>query len=155
MCKFTCERPLTIMAFNANGIAGQSNELEILLYERNIDILLINETHLKEKDKFRLQNYHIYTSFIHRHRVDQHLPDHLEIQGRAVHQLRRPPADTAWVPGPAAEGGRLWLHRRRRWPRLTDSWPTTTARHTCDLTIYKPNGSSLGELLVKFKFASS
>ena len=48
------------MAYNANGIAGQSNELEMILYERKIDILLINETHLKEKDKFRLTNYIIY-----------------------------------------------------------------------------------------------
>ena len=50
------------MAFNANGIAGQSNELEMILYERKIDILLINETHLKENDKFRLSNYTIYRS---------------------------------------------------------------------------------------------
>ena len=59
MCKFTRERPLTIMAFNANGIARQSNELEIILYGRKIDILLINETHLKETHKFRLTNYYI------------------------------------------------------------------------------------------------
>ena len=55
-----CERPVTIMAFNANGIEGQINELELLLHERNIDILLLNETHLKPKNKFRLQNYFIY-----------------------------------------------------------------------------------------------
>ena len=29
-------------------------------YERDIDILLLNETHLKDKDKFRLRNCYIY-----------------------------------------------------------------------------------------------
>ena len=48
------------MAFNANGIRGQTHELETLLYERNVDIVLLNETHLKSKDKFRMQNYYIY-----------------------------------------------------------------------------------------------
>ena len=60
MTKFTNGRSLNIIAFNANGIREQTHELESLLYERNIDILLINETHLKPKDKFRLQNYFIY-----------------------------------------------------------------------------------------------
>ena len=60
MTKFTYGRSLNIIAFNANGIREQTHELESLLYERNIDILLINETHLKPKDKFRLQNYFIY-----------------------------------------------------------------------------------------------
>ena len=60
MCKDNCERPVSIMAFNANGIDGQIDELEMVLHERNIDILLLNETHLKTKDKFRLKNYHIY-----------------------------------------------------------------------------------------------
>ena len=59
MCKFTCERPLSSIAFNSNWIACQSNELEIL-YVRKIDILVINETHLKENDKFRFTNYIIY-----------------------------------------------------------------------------------------------
>ena len=59
MCKFTCKRPLSSIAFNANWIAGQSNELEIL-YVRKIYILLINETHLNENDKFRFTNYIIY-----------------------------------------------------------------------------------------------
>ena len=45
MCKFTGERLLSIMAFNANGIVEQIRELELILHERNIDILLINETH--------------------------------------------------------------------------------------------------------------
>ena len=60
MCKFTCGRPLSIMAFNANGIEGQMRELEMVLYERQIDILLINETHLKEKDKLNFPNYYTY-----------------------------------------------------------------------------------------------
>ena len=32
------------MAFSANGIMEQTHELETLLYERNIDIVLLNET---------------------------------------------------------------------------------------------------------------
>ena len=60
MCRQTCERFLSIMAFNANGVVDQARELEMVLHERKIDILLINETHLKEKDKFRLTNYYIY-----------------------------------------------------------------------------------------------
>ena len=60
MCRTTCERPVSIMAFNANGIEGQINELEMVLYERDIDILLLNETHLKDKDKFKLINYYTY-----------------------------------------------------------------------------------------------
>ena len=48
------------MAFNANGIGWQTNELELILYEIQIDILLINETHLRENYKFRFTNYTIY-----------------------------------------------------------------------------------------------
>ena len=55
-----CGRPISIMAFNANGIEGQTRELEIVLAERNVDILLLNETHLKKKDKFKLRNYYVY-----------------------------------------------------------------------------------------------
>ena len=44
----------------ANGIVEQARELEMIVYETNIDIILINETHLKEKDKIRLQNYYTY-----------------------------------------------------------------------------------------------
>ena len=60
MCKYTCGRSVSIMAYNANGIVEQARELETILYERDIDIILINETHLKEKDKIRLQNYYTY-----------------------------------------------------------------------------------------------
>ena len=35
-------------------------DLESLIYEINIDIVLLNETRLKTKDKFRLQNYFTY-----------------------------------------------------------------------------------------------
>ena len=60
MAKFTSGRSLTIMAFNADRIMGQVHELEKILYERNIDILLLNETRLKTKDKFKIQNYYTY-----------------------------------------------------------------------------------------------
>ena len=49
MRRHTRERVLSIMAFNANGVVEQARELEMILHERKIDILLINETHLKEK----------------------------------------------------------------------------------------------------------
>ena len=48
MAEFTSGKSLNIMAFNADGITGQVHELESILYERNIDILLLNETHLSE-----------------------------------------------------------------------------------------------------------
>ena len=38
----------------------KSSDLEMILYERKINILLINETHLKENDKFRFTKYIIY-----------------------------------------------------------------------------------------------
>ena len=49
-----------MLRFQCQWKEGQISELEMVLYERDIDILLLNETHLKDKDKFRLRNYYIY-----------------------------------------------------------------------------------------------
>ena len=85
----------------------------------------------------------------------RHLPAHLEIQGRATvssgdHQLRRSPADPAWVPRQqwrALDGGWQRRRRRRRWLRLdTDTRRLLLLTWNCD-NLLNLNVSFLGELL--------
>lgn len=58
----TTQYELHVMHFNAQGITNPSSilELEHLINERKVDIVLLNETFLKPKHKFKLRNYKIY-----------------------------------------------------------------------------------------------
>lgn len=51
---------LNIMYWNANGIKSKKQELLIFLKEQNIDIALINETHLRGTDKLSLYPFIVY-----------------------------------------------------------------------------------------------
>jgi exonuclease III len=58
-------RPLKVIAFNANGIGRQRYELSKQLQDRNIDVALFSETHLKPNERFYTPNYNFY-------RIDRH-----------------------------------------------------------------------------------
>lgn len=51
---------LRLMFWNADGVFDQRQELKYFLREKRIDILLLNESHLKPYHNFRLSNYTIY-----------------------------------------------------------------------------------------------
>jgi hypothetical protein len=53
-------RPLKILAFNANGIERQRQELSKQLQDLSIDVALFSETHLKPHERFFITNYHVY-----------------------------------------------------------------------------------------------
>ena len=46
--------------WNANGVKKQKTELQHFAEQHKIDIILINETHLKPSDRFTLANYRTY-----------------------------------------------------------------------------------------------
>ena len=55
MCK-----NLNIVIWNANGLALRTQELKTFLYNENIDIMLISETHFTNKSYLKIYNYNIY-----------------------------------------------------------------------------------------------
>ena len=54
------KRQLYLISYNANGIKKQKLEIISLLNELNIDIMCVNETHLRSEDRFNIPNYHTY-----------------------------------------------------------------------------------------------
>lgn len=53
---------LRIAAWNANGLHGRINELELFIQMQKIDICLISETHFTHESNIKLANYCIYRS---------------------------------------------------------------------------------------------
>jgi hypothetical protein len=53
-------RPLRIVAFNANDIWRERYELSKQLQDLHIDVALLSETHLKPHERFYILNYHFY-----------------------------------------------------------------------------------------------
>lgn len=51
------KRQLYLISYNANGIKKQKLEIISLLNELNIDIMCVNETHLRSEDRFNIPNY--------------------------------------------------------------------------------------------------
>jgi hypothetical protein len=52
-------KPLTIFLWNANGILQHLNELQIVLYEKKIEIALISETYLTKSAVLKIYGYEI------------------------------------------------------------------------------------------------
>jgi hypothetical protein len=53
-------RPLTVVAFNADGIGRQTHELRKQMQDLKIDVALFTDTHLKPHMRYYIPNYHIY-----------------------------------------------------------------------------------------------
>jgi exonuclease III len=50
-------KALRLACWNTDGVRGKKLELEHILSQHGVDICLLTETHLKERDDFRLGNY--------------------------------------------------------------------------------------------------
>jgi len=48
---------LTILLWNANGITNNTEELKLVLAEKNIDIAFISESHFTSSSKFKIVGY--------------------------------------------------------------------------------------------------
>ena len=53
-------KTLRLAYWNANGVRGKNEELVQFLSEKGIDICLLNETHLRNGESFRMANYVCY-----------------------------------------------------------------------------------------------
>ncbi|KAF9820091.1 hypothetical protein SFRURICE_001479 [Spodoptera frugiperda] len=90
------QRHLKVVYWNANGMSPEKTRLlKLLLDQRQADIALINETHLRPVDKLKLAGFHIY-------REDHVSPSGIAYRGlailvrrRIVHQLLPVPTLTA------------------------------------------------------------
>lgn len=51
---------LRMLHWNSNGLANKSNEILALIQKLNIDIVLINETHLNPLSTLKLPNFLFY-----------------------------------------------------------------------------------------------
>jgi hypothetical protein len=51
---------LQLALWNANGLAHHADELQTFLALRNIDIMLLFETHFTQKSYLKLSHYRIY-----------------------------------------------------------------------------------------------
>jgi hypothetical protein len=49
--------PLSILLLNVNGILNNINELQLTLTENRIDIAMISETHLTQKNFLNIQGF--------------------------------------------------------------------------------------------------
>lgn len=54
---------LKIATWNGRGITRKASEIEYFLNSYNIEVMLIQETWLKEKTPFELQNYQVYREY--------------------------------------------------------------------------------------------
>lgn len=54
---------LKIATWNIDGLCAKIKEAEVLINEHKLDILLISETHLTNKNQIRIPNYNIYTYY--------------------------------------------------------------------------------------------
>ena len=54
------KRDLSILSWNANGLANKIQELQELLARLKPDLVLLNETHLTPANRLRLANYVCY-----------------------------------------------------------------------------------------------
>jgi hypothetical protein len=54
------QRPIKVIAFNANGTGRQRYELSKELEDLHLDVALFSETHLKPHERFFIPNYHLY-----------------------------------------------------------------------------------------------
>jgi hypothetical protein len=50
---------LLILLFNSNGLQNHSNELQLVLQEKRIDIALISETHFTKYSHIAIPGYHL------------------------------------------------------------------------------------------------
>jgi hypothetical protein len=53
-------RPLSVVAFNANGIGRQRCELSKQLRDLHVHVALFSEKHLKPHERFFIPNLHLY-----------------------------------------------------------------------------------------------
>ena len=53
-------RPLTLVAWNVNGVAGRRAELACFASEYDADVVLLSETHLRPQHRFNLPAYATY-----------------------------------------------------------------------------------------------
>ena len=51
------KRDLSILSWNANGLANKIQELQELLARLKPDVVFLNETHLTPANRLRLANY--------------------------------------------------------------------------------------------------
>lgn len=56
----TLRTNLKICQWNANGIIGKKEEMTVFLEEHKIDVMLLQETHLKPCKRFEIRNYDCY-----------------------------------------------------------------------------------------------
>jgi len=76
-------RGLQLLSWNADGLQGKKRELEAFLVEHDVDVALLQETHLGPADTFNVANYATY-------RADsQRQPGALRRQGGAAVLVRR------------------------------------------------------------------
>lgn len=52
--------PLTICHWNANGLSQHKSEVEYFLHAKQVDIMLVSETHFTTKNCFRVRGYTVY-----------------------------------------------------------------------------------------------
>lgn len=77
--------------WNANGVSRHKNELAQFLFEKNIDVMLLSETHLTDKHNFHIPGYLFYatnhpdgkahggTGILIRSRIKHHLYNRTEM----------------------------------------------------------------------------
>lgn len=91
---------LTIVHWNANGIANKLNELHAFIQNTKTNIILLNETHLLPSSKLKIPNYYTYRNdltpkrgsrahggtavLVHRSVVHKHIELNTSIQSTSI-----------------------------------------------------------------------
>ena len=53
---------LTIVLWNANGLAQHTTEVKTNIQTQNVDVMLISETHFTKRSYIKIPNYTIYAT---------------------------------------------------------------------------------------------
>jgi len=56
------QHSLLILLWNSNGLAQHTDELDVLLHEKRIDLALVTETHFTDHTHFGIKDYTVYST---------------------------------------------------------------------------------------------
>jgi exonuclease III len=75
---------LTVLAWNCNGIKQKIHKLRAFIEEQKLDLILLQETHLRPSEKLKIRDYNVFRS-------DYPSPSNRPIRGTAVIIKRKLP----------------------------------------------------------------
>lgn len=148
--------PLQISMWNANGVSRHKNELAQFLFEKNIDVMLLSETHLTDKHNFHIPGYLFYatnhpdgkahggTGILIRSRIKHHLYNRTEMDYLQSTSISiKSSSGRSLLPTSFCSfwGPILWIFQLTRWAIHSGRWLQCQA-YALGITSFDPKGQT-------------